>query len=251
MMKLESTLAGMGRRARRSSFPVSGVAMLVVTVVYLVSVLSVPVSRPQTLVWLAVYPVVLAEMSGEGFLRVFLQSLWVLPIVLLIALFNPVFDTAPAFTVAGVVVSRGWVSFVSILLRGLLSMQAVLLLVRTSGFYDMCAALRRIGCPRILVTQLLLTYRYMSVLVEEALWMHRAREARGFGRKSYPLSMWGRMVGQLLIRSSERASRIYRAMLVRGFDGTVPVENAVSMNRLSILFLIITSAAIIALRLLA
>lgn len=251
MMKFESALIRINALGRRKDFPVSAVAITTVTLVYLVCVLSVPVYRPQTLVWLAIYPIVVAEMAGIGFSRVFLKSLWVLPLVLLIAAFNPIYDTQTAFQVCGFTVSRGWVSFTSILLRGLLSMQAVIILIETAGFCDMCVAMRRMGCPRMLVTQMLLTYRFMSVLIEEALGMHRARQARGFGRKSYPLRDWARFAGQLLIRSSARATRIYNAMLARGFDGTLPVQGSISMNGKSWAFLLICSAACIAIRLLA
>jgi cobalt/nickel transport system permease protein len=119
----------------------------------------------------------------------------------------------------------------------------------TAGFYDMCHAMRRFGCPKVLVTQLQFTYRYMVVVVEEAVGMDRARKARGFGRNSYPLRMWGRMVGQLLVRSYERATRIYRAMLSRGFDGTMPLSRPQHMSGLSWVFMLIWVAVMLALRL--
>lgn len=188
-------------------------------------------------------------MSGIGFARVFGKSLWVLPLILLIGIFNPFIDTQTAFTIGGVAVSRGWVSFFSIMLRGLLAVQAVVILTMTAGFYDMCHAMRRFGCPKVLVTQLQFTYRYMVVVVEEAVGMDRARKARGFGRNSYPLRMWGRMVGQLLVRSYERATRIYRAMLSRGFDGTMPLSRPQHMSGLSWVFMLIWVAVMLALRL--
>jgi len=61
-------------------------------------------------------------------------------------MFNPILDTGEAFRVGDVAVSRGWVSFLSILLRGLFAVQAVVILTLSVGFYDMCASLRRIGC---------------------------------------------------------------------------------------------------------
>ncbi|MDD3108585.1 MAG: energy-coupling factor transporter transmembrane component T, partial [Alistipes sp.] len=73
----------------------------------------------------------------------------------------------------------------------------------------------------VLSTQLLFVYRYLFVLLQEALSMTRARDARSFGRRSYPLRVWGVMIGQLLIRTFERAERIHRAMLSRGFDGRI------------------------------
>ena len=75
--------------------------------------------------------------------------------------------------------------------------------------------------PTVFTTQLLFVYRYLFVLIEEAAAMQQARDARSFGRKSYPLKVWGTLVGQLLIRTFDRAERISRAMLARGFTGRI------------------------------
>lgn len=223
-------------------------AMLAVTVVFLVAVLSIPVSEPQKLVWLAAYPILGAELTGVGFLRIFVKSLWIIPVVALVGMFNPILDTQTAFTVFGVGVSRGWVSFISIILRGLLSLQGVLLMVENTGFIDMFNAMRRLGCPQVLTTQMLLTYRYISVIMEEAIVMKRARAARGYGRKSYPPEMWARFVGQLLIVSVERAGNIHRAMKARGFNGTLPLGTPMRFTAANWRWLLGWSAFIAALR---
>lgn len=222
MQKLEKALLAINASARGSvKRRIPTIAMLSVTVAYLFTVLSVPLYAPQRLVWLAAYPVVMAEATGLGFGKVFVKSLWILPLVFVIGIFNPLFDTQTVMNVGGIQISEGWVSFASILLRGLLAMQATIILTGTAGFNAVCVSLARIGCPRVLVTQLQFTYRYIAVITEEAIWMNRAREARGFGRRNYPLKMWGRFVGQLMARSYERALRVHRAMLSRGFSGVM------------------------------
>ena len=197
-------------------------ANMAVTLVYLCLLLSVPLQDVQRLVWFAAYPIVWSSVVGTGYGRVLRRSLYVLPLLAFVGMFNPMVDTAPAFRVGAVSVSRGWVSFVSILLRGMLSVQAVLVLMDTCGFADICRRLRALGVPAFLTTQLLLVYRYMGLLLEEVQTMSRARAARGYGRRSYPLSLWGAMAGQLFLRSVDRAERIHRAMLARGFDGGMP-----------------------------
>lgn len=249
MPKIEKAItivnrAGIGYSASSISAPV----MLIVTIIYLVATLSVPLTAPQRLIWLAVYPVITSEMLGIGFGKLFLSSLWVLPVVILIAVFNPILDTTTVLHIGGIAISKGWVTFTSIILRGLLSMQGVLILIRSTGFYEMCNSMRSIGLPSVLTTQLLLSYRYIGVMIEEAVTMKRAREARGFGRKSYPLKMWGVFVGQLLIRSIERAGRIHRAMKARGFDGSLPMKPTEGSNRKSYIFLAVWTVIIIMLR---
>lgn len=248
MSKLESALVSINRMALPSDSSVSAPAWLIVTLAYLVALLSIPVSAPQKVIWLAVYPIMQSEISGIGYASLFRKSLWIVPLIALIAMFNPIVDRTVAFEVGGVAVTSGWVSFVSIILRGLLALQAVLLLTLSAGFYDMCEAMRRVGCPRILTSQIAMTYRYLGVLIEEALRMDRARKARGFGKKSYPLRMWGRMTGELLIRSYERAGRIHRAMLSRGFNGSLPSGSEFRFGGTSWIFLICWCVAIGAIR---
>lgn len=237
MSKLDSALMSLNSLSRPVENRISAVSLLLVTLAYIVTVLSIPLSAPQYLIWFAVYPVIQSEMSGIGFSKIFVKSLWVLPLIIVIGIFNPFIQTRIAFTIAGISVSEGWVSFISIVIRGLLTVQAVFILAKCAGFYDMCNALRRIGCPKVLVTQIQFTYRYFLVVTEEALNMDRARKARGFGSDSYPFRMWGVIVGQLLIRSYERALRIHHAMLARGFNGTMPETTSMRLNSLSWLFL--------------
>lgn len=221
MKTLEKALDAINTMSRSSR--VSGIdprIRLIVTLLYIGVVLSVPMLDPARLIWMFIFPILTAEISGVGYGRVFIRSLYVLPLIVLIGIFNPVMDRETFWIIDGVSISRGWVSFISIVLRGLLSLQALLVLIMSQGFYDVIRALDRLGCPSILTTQLMMVYRYMGVLLQEALTMHRARAARGFGRKSYPLKQWGTFVGQLLVRSIHRSRRIDDAMVSRGFTGT-------------------------------
>lgn len=199
--------------------PVGG---LIVTVVYLITMLSVPVELISMLLWFAIYPILAAPLLGISFGSVFVKSLYTLPFIVFVGVFNPIFDNSPAFAVGTVTISRGWVSFASIIMRGLMSVQAIIILVSACGFEGVCRGLRRLGVPAFLVTQLLMVYRYMSVLLIELLNMRRARESRSYGNRRLSLKMWGQMTGQLFLRTVSRSERINRAMLARGFTGTMP-----------------------------
>lgn len=248
MTRLEKTYVALIDKERRTTYPVWGAAMLPVTLIYVVGVLSVGLNSPERLIWLGIYPVVTAEMTGIGYGRIFLKSLWLLLLLIPLGIFNPISDHTPAFKIGDVMITQGWIQYISIILRGLLSFQALLLMVDTIGFYHIFAAIRRVGCPKILIQQLLLTYRYILVVMEEAIIMQRARNARGYGRHSYPLGMWGRFVGQLLLRSISRAESIHRAMLSRGFTGVLPLGNPMKFGKTAIVRLIIWATIIILLR---
>lgn len=248
MSKLESAILSMNRLSIPSRYTIPALAVLIVTLTFIITVLSVPLETPQILIWFAIFPIIQSEISGIGFSNVFIKSLWVLPIIIAIGIFNPILDREIVYSVGNVQISQGWLSFISITLRGLLTVQAVILLTLTSGFYDMCNALRKLGCPKILVTQIQFTYRYILVILEEASNMERAIKSRGFGRKSYPLTLWGRIIGQLLIRSYERAIRIHNAMLSRGFNGVMPDSQIAVIDWKSIIFIIVWILVFIILR---
>lgn len=194
---------------------------LLVTLLFLVCVLSLPANGLSQLIWFLIYPIVSCALAGISYGTVFRRSLIVLPFILFIGIFNPLLDRQVVFYVNGVGITSGWISFLSILIRGLVSMQAVLILILSTGFYRLCRGMQRLGVPALLTTQFLFVYRYIFVLLQEALSMERARKVRSFGRKSYPLSLWGTFIGQLLIRTIERSEHIHHAMLSRGFAGNM------------------------------
>jgi cobalt/nickel transport system permease protein len=108
--------------------------------------------------------------------------------------------------------------FLSALIKSNLCILAMILLTFTTPFYEILEALRRIRFPALMLTTLALMYRYLPVLGEESRRMQRARASRTFDQ-SYRLQ-WKSLiaiVGQLFIRSVERAERIYLAMCARGW----------------------------------
>lgn len=195
---------------------------ILVTILFLGLMLSIPLGRLSSIIWFTLYPIIACTYLGLSFSRILFKSLYILPLLIVIGIFNPIFDKQGCLNVGGYEISYGWLTFCSILIRGLLSLQALLILIDTSGFIGLCRGLRRLGVPSFLTDQLLFIYRYMSVLIYEALTMQRARQARGFGKKNFPVKLWGVMIGQLFLRTIDRAEKVNRAMLARGFNGSLP-----------------------------
>jgi cobalt/nickel transport system permease protein len=113
---------------------------------------------------------------------------------------------------------NGTFIFLSILMKSTLCLFTVILLSNTTPFSDLLATLKHYGVPTLLVTILALMYRYLFVLIDEAERLTRARNSRTFARTR--LKKWtalASLVGQLFVRSTERAERIYAAMSARGW----------------------------------
>jgi cobalt/nickel transport system permease protein len=118
----------------------------------------------------------------------------------------------------------GWWLMVTVMTKGLLCFTAMLLLLHTTPFEQIVAALGRLGMPRLFVATLAAMYRFLFVFQEERTRMQRARMSRTFARGGWLREMRCKasLVGMLLVRSSERAERVHAAMLARGFDGRTP-----------------------------
>jgi cobalt/nickel transport system permease protein len=108
--------------------------------------------------------------------------------------------------------------FLFLFVRTNLCLLTSLLLANTTPFTEILGVLKRLRVPWLFVTTLTLMHRYLFVLADEAERMRRARASRTFtrGRRSQWLAL-SSVVGQLFVRASERAERIYNAMCARGW----------------------------------
>jgi cobalt/nickel transport system permease protein len=108
--------------------------------------------------------------------------------------------------------------FLAVLLKSNLCVAAMLLLTWTTPFHEILRVLRRLRLPAVMLSTLALMSRYLPVLAEEARRMERARASRTFGSKRRVLwQSLGAIIGQLFVRSADRAERIYLAMCARGW----------------------------------
>ncbi len=112
----------------------------------------------------------------------------------------------------------GWRTGLAMVLRSTLCLAAMVLLTNTTRFSDLLVVLRRARVPPLLVTTIALMYRYLFVLVDEAQRMQRAQASRTLrpGR-AHTWRTTASLAGQLFLRSTERAERIYAAMCARGW----------------------------------
>ena len=140
----------------------------------------------------------------------------------MIGIFNPLIDRGVAAHWGGLAVSGGWLSFLSIAGRFLLTAGAALALLASTGYAGVSAGFSALGAPRALVTQFLLLYRFIFILADEGARTVRAHALRSSSRRPAALRVWASLAGHLLLRAHDRGLRVHAAMLSRGFDGSLP-----------------------------
>jgi cobalt/nickel transport system permease protein len=132
-----------------------------------------------------------------------------------ILLFEPFILTIAALALLQ---PNGATVFASVVVKSTLSLTTLMLLSNTTPFSQLLDVLRRVRVPSLIVTLLALMYRYLFILIDEIERMKVARVSRTFTKKgSRKWSFRAAILGQLFIRTSERAEKVYAAMCARGW----------------------------------
>ncbi len=207
---------------------------LVLAVAFILTTALTPIGAWPAYVLLLAIALAAAVLSELGIGYVLKRAALALPFVLAAVPLLFTVEGAPLFHVGSGPVQLtgtwpGLARFGSVALKSWISVQAAIVLSATTRFPDLLMAMRAVRIPRLLVAIFGLMWRYLFVLVDEALRLMRARDARSGhapglkpgGRLAWRARVTGGMAGSLFLRSFDRGDRIYSAMAARGYDGEV------------------------------
>lgn len=96
------------------------------TILYLIIIVSFDKYELSGLLPLLFYPVIVIALADLPLVPLLKRMLIVLPLIIGIGLFNPLFDRSPLVVLPWIQISGGWISFLSILLKGVLTILASL-----------------------------------------------------------------------------------------------------------------------------
>jgi cobalt/nickel transport system permease protein len=223
---------------------------LAVTLLYIALVVSFGQNEISGLMPFIFYPIVVMAMSGTPFRPLLSRLAVALPFALAVGISNMLLLTGGVFTIGGITITRGMVSFASIMLKTAFSVFAVLLLIATTPFTNIAALLTAARPLRIVGLQIVLTYRYIATLLGEAGDCWTAYMLRAPGLKAVRMKDMGAFMGALLLRSFDKAERVYYAMKCRGFAGVYhgSGRGAGGLTRADWVFLLVSAGALCAMR---
>lgn len=181
---------------------------------------------------------------GAPALPLWRSALWASPFVLavlpwLVLTPGPPWLTLGSEKMSLTITQPGLERVAHLILRVVLSTAIAGLLVGTTPWTALLAALRALGLPRLLVSSMGLMLHYLGLWMSTAQTLQRARAARsphlpGYragGRLTWRARTTGGMVGNLFLRALAQAERTYHAMLARGFDGEMRTLPLSPLNR--------------------
>jgi len=199
-------------------------AKVVVVLAYTVVLISFGRYEVTALAPMAVFPLSMLWLGGVPTWFALRRVLVLSPFILVLSLSSPFYDRTLHDVALGpwrFQVTGGWLTAADIAAKFALGALALTALMSTTPFARMLEAMRRLGVPRVLLVQLGFLYRYLFVLIDEAMRVRRARDFRGAARASIGrrLAAVGGIIGSLFVRTLDRSERILVAMQARGYTG--------------------------------
>ena len=209
---------------------------------YTVVVISFPRHAVAPLLPMVLLPLALLWFSGVPVWFAVRRVVILSPFILMLVLMSPLYDRAiqeVAFGPWQFAVRGGWLTAANIAIKFAFGVLALTAMMCATPFALLLEAMRRLGMPQLVVMQLGFLYRYIFVLMDEAMRVRRARDFRGAALASTVrrLAAVGGVIGTLFIRTLDRSQRIHLAMAARGYRGEPHSLRQLRMSRLDVIFL--------------
>lgn len=192
---------------------------IVVTFIYVLTVVSFDKYDFYGVLSMFIYLYAVSVISDIPLSKSFKNMKVVMILVCIVGISNPFFDRQVMFSIAGINITCGMVSMITLMIKGIFTVCAAYFLIATTSIEKICYGLRIIHIPKGIVTVIMLIYRYIIVLLKETERMNQSYKLRAPKQKGINIKAWGSFAGQLLLRSIDRAETVYESMLLRGFNG--------------------------------
>lgn len=188
---------------------------ILMTLCFILCVVSIDRYALNQVLAFAFYPIIALCISNLRAKILLKKALFSLAFVLFIALANLFTEST---------LCSAFLGFSSLMLKAFLCILAVLILSASTKMNDIAQALRKFHIPCIIVLQLMLSFRYIEVLIKQAINIKNAYLLRS-NRENIPLRDWVKLVGSLILKSIDSANSLYKSMLCRGFNAHFVIKD--------------------------
>lgn len=196
-----------------------------------------------------VFPLLIAALSLELCLRVgarlkvllarFAEPFFIAAMVVILKLFLS--GTVPLFSfhflgIEAVGHRDGLLEGLFIASRVLGAVSLTALLVFSTTFTDLMAALAWLKVPRGFIEVALFAWRYIFALFDDAQVVYAAQKNRlGYAGLLRGMRSFGALAGALVIKAFDNSQSVTCAMMQRGYDGTMPLSRHRPLNTMEVM----------------
>lgn len=201
---------------------------IIVTIIYVIKVLSIKQFIISDITSIVLYPLILFKFGKVPVKFILKKVLFIVPLILGLSVINLIID----FSYSEIYFS------VLLLFKCIFTLIGALLLMVTTGINNLAFGLKKLKIPNILIMQILMLHRYIILMMEECYRVKSAYELRTLGEKSMTMKDYGRIIGQMLLKTIDRSEKVYEAMKLRGFDGDLYINSNKKVGCIDFLYLI-------------
>ena len=172
---------------------------LLITIIYIILLTSIDKYNLVTTLAMSIY-LILISIIGDLSIKNALKSLKVVLLLLFVlGIANPILDRTIITYIGIVPVTTGMISMFTLLLKGIFAILASYFLILTTSIEEICYALKMIHMPNILITVVMLIYRYIIVFLKEVQRIWVAYQMRAPKQKGVHYKAWGSLIGSLML----------------------------------------------------
>lgn len=221
---------------------------LLITIFYISLIITIDKYNISIVVGMSIYPIIMFDMADISLKEALKRISIALPFLFFMGVLNLFFDKEVVLIINKITITKGSVSMINLILKGTLTLLASYLLIATTTIEKICYAMYKLHIPHIFIVEIMFIYRYITVLLKEISKITDAYSLRAPKQKGINYKAWGPLVGQLLIRSMDKASNIYESMCLRGYSGKFYCYNDIKYNKKDFMYMIIWILILIVIR---
>jgi len=163
------------------------------------------------------------ELPFKQYISRFSEPAFIASVIFVLKAFSPGEDVlliVPVFGWKLMITSQGLIEGALIGARVLASVSLLILLGLTTPFTKLLSALSWLRVPKTLVDILMLAYRYIFVLMDDAHVIYQSQKNRlGYAGILRGLRSFGTLTGSVMLRALDQSMTTTTAMVQRGYTG--------------------------------
>lgn len=208
---------------------------LSITIIYIILLTSIDKYNLTTTLSMCIYLIIIGIICDVSIKDIVNRFKVILLLLLVIGIANPILDRNIVTYIGNIPITTGLISMVTLIIKGFFAIVSSYFLISTTSIEEICCALKKIHIPNILITVIMLIYRYIILFLKEVQRMWIAYSLRAPKQKGINYKVWGSMIGSLMIRSIDRAGIVYQSMELRGFNPDIFFVEEQKMDKVSII----------------
>ncbi|MFC1553574.1 energy-coupling factor transporter transmembrane component T family protein [candidate division KSB1 bacterium] len=199
---------------------------LIFNLLFLIFILSIRTFDLYEIIFYILILTIWAYLARPSFRTVLKRLMFAVPIIFVLgftALFSSEGLSVFSFKILSInfsVTDTALHKFALQIIRVFLSLLSLIIFLSSENIVNVFHGMRKLGLPKIFVSAIFITFRYIDVIKLQAQKMVRAKKARSYNLTlKMNFKMSGILIGNLFLRSLRRSANVYNAMLARGFNG--------------------------------